>query len=123
MNQQEAKKKITDLIRLKIKELTEENQVVFELTDLFISNQDFNLDKEFMNSLCKEYERNGFFIRYKYHVSFIWRHRFIISKKPIENYLPHDGYECGWFATEKERKEFDKAATAFMADAEKMFKE
>lgn len=114
MNQQEAKKKITDLIRLKIKELTADNQVVFDLADLFIWSQDFNCDKEFMDGLCAEFESSGVFMNYCYHVSGIWRHLIIISKKPIENYLPHNGYQCGWAATEKDMEASRKEHKSFM---------
>ena len=85
------------------------------MSKLMISCSQNNCGEQFMDSICEEYEKHGWYMKYAMHQSFIWRHLIIISNNRIKDYLPHNKiYQCGWFKTSSDSEEFKVKADAFI---------
>lgn len=96
INQIRGKVKIKNYILDAVAKTPEtEEQTVVRLEDLFISSDECLCDEKFMDDLAIYLSGNGFYMRYAWHVSFIYRHLIIVSRKPILNYNIDYNYETG----------------------------
>lgn len=132
-NTEEANKLVIYFINKTLQENSgSEVDIIADTTKLSIP-MEVKCDKDFCENICDEMMRLGWYCKYNYYWSFIYRHRFILSMKPIIGYDHHldwdsgriiksnnPGRQCSWFKGEVEIIEHERKAASFMSRNSKL---
>lgn len=127
--QKNAKQLFIDLIDNHIANTPAEQKEIIILSEkLAIDCHKNDCGYSFMDSICEEYKKNGWHIKYYLYMSFIWRHKIIISKEPIEGYdvefcrktnqpikIKNEGFKCTFHKSLDQLSSFIREATSFMS--------
>lgn len=95
--------------------MLEQEECILNLAEWQINMQEVDLGEQFMEEVCTEIEKLGFNVKFCLFMSFIWRHKLIISRAPITEFLPHfEGHKVSYFRNEHDKAEFKNRADGFI---------